>query len=297
MPRDQADEVLEQVKLEYFELDQTAIPAFGHARLRWKIQAPRGVGVTINTSSIGHEGSKFVSPSVTTVYRLTAHYGGYDLYLGSKTLHVDLEACIAAQAPLRTILDVALRYAVDHTGDLYWLRKRVNHADGTVTYEQTVPEISILPGRVKWHLLLRGGADYAPNPVIDIYGEFSIGVRTTEDHGIVTRTVDAVAVDIKAKIHLGVLGTIEAGIAGTDIRKREESIETKFADGMHRIVREEYAPILVPPSNVVLPDTYEPHSATIRNDDGKPATETEGLLEVLFCPPPAAEVANHPNIG
>jgi hypothetical protein len=113
---------LEDVTLEHFTANPTAIGPFEHSTLSWRINGvkPR-VQILLNNTQVSAVGNAIVNPAVTASFTLAAKSGAARRTLGHVTVNVDTATCEEVELiNLLPALRQQVILAIANRTDTYW---------------------------------------------------------------------------------------------------------------------------------------------------------------------------------
>ncbi len=113
---------LEDVTLEHFTANPTAIGPFDHSVLSWHVNGVRPrVQILLNNTQVTAVGQAVVNPAVTASYTLSAKSGAARKTLGHVTVNVDTSTCDEVELiNLLAVLRQQVILAIANRTDTYW---------------------------------------------------------------------------------------------------------------------------------------------------------------------------------
>lgn len=284
---DRALEILEEVSLDYFTAEPSAISPFGASSLRWKVTGPStGFKVRLEGTDVAKAGSRGVQPAVSHTYRLHAYAGGYSKFLGNATVNVNLGRCTSNEnATVAQLMKYGLQRAIDADAKLYFRIVKLRDAQGRDYYAPSEPEIIITPHQIRFLLKLGTEIDNFPNPEIDIDASFGLTVATTDsitvlrDYKVVPIN-DRVEVSISVPWYAWLIPGAPIGL-GIALDMAKDRATKGIRESIPGLVDEAIIDRIAEPAGM------EPHSVRILTG----GFNNQGIVEVTFCPverPPVA---------
>lgn len=284
---DRALELLEQVNLRNFQATPQLLQPFQSSVLRWQVEAPNGVRIKLNGSTVAKSATKSVQPTATQTFRLYAHVGRFSRFLAAVTVSVNLNQCTSRDSTIiDELLALALTRGVAENGEVYFRIVQVRGSDGRTQYVQSQPEVTMSPGRIRFRLKLAGKVNNFPDPDIDVDASFGLAVAPSSapTTGIFPKTeIMPTGVEVSVNVSFpwwaylipgAVIGLpIAAGMA-------EDRARSSFTSAIGRFVAEGIAPVF---DNLEPPGTEKHRVRIYVGDFG-------GTVEVDFCPVPQPEV-------
>jgi hypothetical protein len=284
---ERALELLEQVNLRSFQATPQALLPFQSSLLRWQVEAPTGVSIKLNGSIVSKSATKLIQPTATQTFRLYAHVSRYSRFLAAVTVSVNLTQCTSRNfSTIDELLDSELIRGINASDEVYFRLVQVLGPDGRKRYVQSQPEVTILPGRIRFKLKLGGEVNNFPNPDINVDASFGLGIAQSSapDGGIFPQNVIvATAVDVNVSVSFPWWAYLVPGAAiGLPIAAgmAQDRVRAEFTNAITRFVAEGVNPLF----NLVEPAGTEKHRIRIFVSD------QVGIVEVDYCPVPQPEV-------
>lgn len=177
---DQALEILDAVKLEYFKASPERIGAFGASMLSWKATGPLGFHLELNGINVAKSGQRAVQPLSSFTYTLAAVVRQARRVLGRVTVEVVTSGCQSNQL-------VNAKSSIEAP-----LRAGVNNSDGTYFRGGNNLIISFSPGRIRFQMKLAQSINNFPDPDVDTDVSFSLKV----EDGVLVPFNEQISVDV-----------------------------------------------------------------------------------------------------
>jgi hypothetical protein len=173
---DHSLDLLDKVQLRNFEAVPSALQPFQSSLLHWNVDAPTGVRIKLDGSTVPNIGSKSVQPAATQTFRLSAHAGNASQFLGLVTVSTNLSHCTSRSFVVDQLLSDALSRSVDDNPEVYFRIVARFGPGGTIQYVQSQPEVITTPGRFRFKLKLAGKVNNFPDPDIDVDAHFGLAI-------------------------------------------------------------------------------------------------------------------------
>jgi hypothetical protein len=158
-----AEVALAKVKLEYFTAEPLTIEPFTRSKISWKVTVPKeidaSVDLDIDNTFVATSGEFSVAPEATTSYRLRAQVADHSKILGTVTVQVGLEACVAGQY-----------------GPVPGITSEIGSHIGSSNYFRSDPVVTIQDDLMVIRLRLKHEVNGFPDPSIDIDASFGLDV-------------------------------------------------------------------------------------------------------------------------
>src|SRR5207244_2280369 len=120
--------------------------------LHWNVDAPTGVRIKLDGSTVPNIGSKSVQPAATETFRLSAHVASASKFLGSVTVSTNLSHCTSRSVVVDQLLADALSKGVHDNPDVYFRIVAKIGPGGTIQYVQSQPDKIPNPGPVRFNV-------------------------------------------------------------------------------------------------------------------------------------------------
>jgi hypothetical protein len=198
---------VQDVFLRHLSVKPNVILPFGAAVLRWEIDAPPTVQITINDELAPQIGSRVVRPTYSTTYRVLARRGQRQTELGRVDLTVDRSLCTTSE-----ILNPVPVFAAT-------LDNWITLVDGVRT--QFPAKVRFDPNRITFELYLSGER----NSSIHIKGSFGVTVID----GRVASTTNQVSADVQFPWYLWLIPGAMIGLAIARDGAREKATAAGFS--------------------------------------------------------------------
>jgi hypothetical protein len=283
---DRAQELLDQVNFKTFQATPQAVQPFQSSVLRWQVEAPKGVIITLDGSSVTKSGTKTVQPSNTQTFRLFAGVGRrFTKFLASVTITVNLDQCISIDSSeVDELLAGALTIGVTQSSDVYFRLIQLTSL-GHTQFVQSKPEVTMSPGRIRFKLKLAGRATTPfPDPDIDVDASFGLALLSPSLSLSAFPKIEISPTDVEVSVNVSfpwwAYLTPVAYALPTLIRKEEERARLSFTSAIDTMV----AKVIVPFFDRLEPPGKEKHAVRISSG------YFGGTVTVDFCPALPSEV-------
>jgi len=171
-------ETLGEVTLHSFKAEPPTIHPFSSSKLSWDVKAPTSVTVRLDGADVPKGGERWVSPSATEAYRLSAKAGRLSKDLGVAVVHVDLGQCLMPDSTLiPQLLITTLKDRINaNTSGIYFRPVPTQATNGTIMYVPSTPAVWISPDRLHISLQLAQRVKDFPDPAVDISASFGLQI-------------------------------------------------------------------------------------------------------------------------
>ena len=257
---------VKDIALLHLSVKPAKILPFGAAVLRWEVDAPPTVQITINDEAGPQSGTRVVRPTYSTTYRVLAKRGPRATELGRVDLEVDRSACTTTE-----FLNPASLIAAN-IDQAIAMRTDVSIAVPT--------RVTFQPNRVTCELFLSGAKGSA------IQVKASCGLTVSD--GRVAATASQVSADVQIPWYIWMIpgGMIGAAIAKDAAIEKATAAGFAVINGVVRVVEGYWHPA----------DGMARHHIRVG-----PSEDAGGVLETTDCPTTPldqlAEFAENPIIN
>jgi hypothetical protein len=240
---------VQDVFLRHLSVKPNAILPFGAAVLRWEVDAPPTVQISINDEPGPQIGSRVVRPAYSTTYRVLARRGPRVTELGRVDLTVDRSACTSSEFANPASLIAATLVAF------------ITLVDNVST--QFPPTVTFQPNRITFVLYLSG----EKNSAIQINASFGLTVID----GRLASTTNQVSADVQFPWYMWLIPGAMIGLSIARDGAREKATAAGFV-AIKRLVE-------------VLEFYWTPMQGMARHHVRIGGTdEGVGVLETTDCP-------------
>lgn len=275
---------LDSVKLDELSISHKSVAPFEAATIRWSVRAPEGVSLRLNGSPVHASGSRLVTPTESTSFRLIALNGAGSRDLGAVALDLSAAGCTrVASTTMDEYLAGILALAIDRSDNLYFRLVPTGSFQGNFNYVQAKPVIRIKKDRISFQLALGAEVDWFPNPSVDVSGSFGLAVVPVYDSASTVHKTDVVAddLDVSVSIHFPWYAyAVPGGPIALPIAESmaEDSAERDVSNGIHEFVKAglNWSP---PQAGLIK------HAVYIYVDE-----EDFGTVEIEYCPVPRPSI-------
>jgi hypothetical protein len=235
--------------LKHLSVQPNAILPFGAAVLRWEVDAPPTVQISINDEAVPQLGSRVVRPTFTTTYRVLARRGARVTELGRVDLGVDRSTCTTSEfANPSSLIAATLNAFITLVPDVT---------------TQFPPKVTFEPNRITFVLYLSGER----NSTIQIKASFGL---TVIDGRLVSMN-NQVAADVQFPWYMWLIPGAMIGLSIARDGAREKATAAGFV-AIKRLVE-------------VLEFYWTPMNGMTRHHVRLDKTaDGAGLLETTECP-------------